>query len=418
MWGEMNIFFHLFPFFHHFLLSLTAKENLNLLNITTMFNVNAHLHTPYSFSAFSSIDQALDMAWRASLKAACINDFYTAAGYREWQYGCDMRRIYPMFGIEFISLNEDDQKNGLRVNDPANPGRTYISGKGMACPMELDEYHKALLDSVVKASNKQVEQMCKKVNEILKTGNAGFLLNVRGIKRNLTSGIFRERHLAKAIRMEAYKYFSESEEALRVFFRDFFGGKDLKSNITDLAGVENEIRANMLKAGGRAFVAETPEAFLPTKTVCEIILAGKGIPTYPFLADDVNGAYTDFENNLERVAAQLTERGFHSVEFISTRNDANLLEKYASYLYDQGFIVTLGSEHNTPAMEPIKLFARNGVPLSDKLMDINFNGASVIAAHQYFSLFRCGGYLDKNGNADRNQREFYERVGRDLILNR
>jgi hypothetical protein len=27
-----------------------------------MVDVNAHLHTPYSFSAFNDIDQALDMA--------------------------------------------------------------------------------------------------------------------------------------------------------------------------------------------------------------------------------------------------------------------------------------------------------------------------------------------------------------------
>src|SRR5690606_32310859 len=96
----------------------------------------------------------------------------------------------------------------------------------------------------------------------------------------------------------------------------------------DIAGVENEIRGNLLKAGGAAFVAEDPKAFLPVKTVQEIILAGGGIPTYPFLADDAKGAYTDFEGDLERVAEELTQRGFHSVEFITTRNGVELLEKY------------------------------------------------------------------------------------------
>ena len=151
------------------------------------------------------------------------------------------------------------------------------------------------------------------------------------------------------------------------------------------------------------------------QTVCEIILAGGGIPTYPFLADDANGGYTDFENDLERVAIQLTERGFHSVEFITTRNDVNLLEKYAGYLYEKGFVVTFGSEHNTPAMEPIELFARNNTPLTEKLMKINFEGACVIAAHQQLVSQGQRGYVDEKGNADRSKRDEFVKLGKELI---
>ena len=63
------------------------------------------------------------------------------------------------------------------------------------------------------------------------------------------------------------------------------------------------------------------------ESVQAIILAGGGIPTYPFLADDAKGGYTDFEANPEEAAKELTERGFHSVEFITTRNGVELLEK-------------------------------------------------------------------------------------------
>ncbi|MBP1664297.1 MAG: hypothetical protein H6Q19_1437 [Bacteroidetes bacterium] len=197
--------------------------------------------------------------------------------------------------------------------------------------------------------------MCAKLNELLRANDAGFSLDFKWIKNELTKGSVRERHLAKSLRIE----------------------------INDVAGVENEIRANLLKAGGAAFVPEDAKAFLPMQTVCEIILAGGGIPTYPFLADDAKGGYTDFENDLQRVAKQLTERGFHSVEFITTRNEVNLLEKYAEYLYEQGFVVMFGSEHNTPAMEPVELFARNNTPLTEKLMKINFEGSCVVATHQH-----------------------------------
>jgi hypothetical protein len=58
------------------------------------------------------------------------------------------------------------------------------------------------------------------------------------------------------------------------------------------------------------------------------------------------------------------------------------LERYAGWLWDNGFVVTFGSEHNTPAMEPVKLLARGGVELTPTLKELNYKGACVVAAHQ------------------------------------
>lgn len=380
--------------------------------------VNAHLHTPFSFSAFRDIDDALDRAVTEQVKVVGINDFYTAEGYKEWADGCRKRGLYPLFGIEFISLNEEDQKAGLRVNDPGNPGRTYISGKGLLQPFKLDEPYASQLTNVRTEANKQVEAMCEKLNGILTGKNAGFILDIDWIKGNLTKGSVRERHLAKALRLKVYENCGDNPTCIKNLLKEIFDGKELKSDTENLAGIENEIRANLLKSGGSAFVPETAEAFLPMQTVCKIILAAGGIPTYPFLADDAHGNYTDFERDLEHTAKQLTERGFHSVEFITTRNDMNLLEKYATYLHNQGFIVTLGSEHNSPSMEPIELFARNKTPLSDKLIRINYEGACVIVAHQYLVAQGLSGYVDKQGKADRSKRGEFVKLGDELIRNR
>jgi len=323
--------------------------------------------------------------------------------------------LYPLFGIEFISLNEADQKAGLRVNDPANPGRTYLSGKGMSYPFRLDEPYASQLSTVVLESNRQVERMCEKLNDLLRNKQLGFTLDVDQIKQELTRGLLRERHLARALRMKLYDHCNNKESQIREQLTTLFDGKQLRSAIDDHADMENEIRANLLKAGGAAFVPEEPAAFLSMETVCRIICAGGGIPTYPFLADDPKREYTDFEGDLERVAEQLTEREFHSVEFITTRNDVKLLEKYASYLYEQGFVVTFGSEHNTPAMEPIELFARNHVPLTERLKQINYDGACVIAAHQHVVAQGLEGYVDSKGRADRSKREEFMKLGDALI---
>lgn len=379
--------------------------------------VNAHLHTPYSFSAFGQLAEALDRAQAEGIKVVGINDFYTTEGYQEWADGCKQRNLYPLFNIELISLNQADQQAGLRVNDPGNPGRTYLSGKGLAHPFQLSEPFATQLAEVVAESNAQVEAMCSRVNEMLQEIQAGFEIDIQWLKNTLTKGMIRERHLAKAIRLKVYEACSQDVDKIKTMLQKLFGGKELKSAINDEAGVENEIRGNMLKAGGGAFVPEDPKAFLPMHTVCQIILAGGGIPTYPFLADDAKGGYTDFESDLEKVTQQLTERGFHSVEFITTRNGVELLEKYASYLHEQGFVVTFGSEHNTPAMEPIGLFARNSTPLTDKLMQINYEGACVIAAHQHLVAQGLRGYVDANGNADRSKRNEFVKLGDELIQN-
>ncbi|MHB9056899.1 MAG: PHP domain-containing protein [Paludibacteraceae bacterium] len=383
----------------------------------SMIKVNAHMHTPYSFSAFNDVDDALDRASAQDVKVVGINDFYTTEGYAEWAEGCKKRNMVPLFNIEFISLNKKDQKAGLRVNDPGNPGRTYLSGKGLSYPFSLAEPYASKLNGVRNEANLQVKAICTKLNEILKNKGIGFTLEIHWIKANLTKGSIRERHLAKALRLKAYEKCGNDDASIKKLFQELFGGKELKSKTADFAGVENEIRGNLLKAGGDAFVPETAKAFLPMQTVCDIILAAGGIPTYPFLADDVNGNYTDFEGNLEQAAVQLTERGFHSVEFITTRNDIRLLERYASYLYDKGFVVTFGSEHNTPAMEPIELFARKSTPLTDKLMKINYEGACVVVAHQHVVAQGLRGYVDENGHADRSKRGEFVKLGDEIIRN-
>ena len=352
------------------------------MNMKTIIDVNAHLHTPYSFSAFKDVRQALDMAAAEGVGVVGINDFYSLDGYREWNDECAARHLYPMFNIEFISLNSEDQAAGLRVNDPNNPGRTYLSGKGLAYPVVLSGKEAQMLADVRAESNAQVERMCAKLNAHLDAVKAGFNIDFKYVVKELTRGSVRERHLAKALRMAVDANADKIEDRLSLYER-IFGGQPLKSAPDNEAAVENEIRSKLLKAGGAAFVPEDSKAFLPMETVCQIIKAAGGIPTYPFLADDAKGNFTDFEGDLQKAADTLKKRGIKSVEFITTRNTTAVLEEYSGYLQDEGFIVTFGSEHNTPALEPIRLHTRdNAEGLSEKLRETNYRGACAVAAHQ------------------------------------
>ncbi len=345
----------------------------------SIIDVNAHMHTPYSFSAFSGVQQALDMALEEKVGVVGINDFYSMDGYGQWNDGCRERGLCPMFNIEFISLNSEDQAAGLRVNDPNNPGRTYLSGKGLAFPVTLGGKPAALLAEVRTESNLQVEKMCAKLNAHLDAVGAGISVNFDHVRDDLACGLVRERHLAKALRL-AVEESSEADKA--ALYARIFNGTPLKASAGNAAAVENEIRSRLLKSGGAAFVPEDPKAFLPMQTVQDIISAAGGIPTYPFLGDDAKGCFTDFEGDLQKAADTLKKRGIRSAEFITTRNTTAVLEEYSDFLQDEGFIVTFGSEHNTPAMEPVRLRTRDAEVLSEKLRRINYRGACAVVAHQ------------------------------------
>jgi hypothetical protein len=378
-------------------------------------NVNAHLHTPFSFSAFEKLTDALEMASDENVQIVGINDFYTTNGFEEWGTETLKRHLYPLFNMELISLQKEDQELGIRVNDPNNPGRTYISGKGLCCPPRLKEPFASQLAEVVAESNRQVKEMCDKLKKLLKEKESEIELDFEVMEKMLTKGLVRERHLAKYLRMSIYIHFKNEATDIKEFLEKIFNGKNLKSDIFDFAGVENEIRGNLLKAGGPAFVPEDPKAFLPLESVCRIILSAGGIPTYPFLGDDAKGEFTDFEKDVVRAAEILKQRGIYSVEFITTRNSLETLEKYAGYLYENGFIVTFGTEHNTPAMEPILPKARNNTPLSGILKEINYKSACVIAAHQEKIKKGEDGYVDQTGNVNIDKREDFIKRGDELI---
>ena len=379
-----------------------------------VLDVNAHIHTPYSFSAFENISQIFEMATAEKVSVLGINDFYTTDGYGEFNEQAEKSNVFPLFNIEFIGLNQEDQKNGIRVNDPNNPGRTYFSGKGLAFPVKLEEPYASQLNSVKAETLKQVEEMVAKTNGILKDMGEDFSLSMAEIFEKYAVDQVRERHIAKVIRIKAYaKYAAVSER--KAFFKALYGGKDSTVDLNDINAIENEIRGALLKAGGRAFVEEDPKAFLDVTDVKNIILKAGGIPTYPLLADDKNGGYTDFEEDKERLLSVLKERGIYSIEFIPGRNGLQLLKEYVEFFWANKVVVTLGTEHNTPALIPIKIDTRGGVDMDDSLKAINYAGACVTAAHQYLVAKGEAGYVNADGVAKQDQLDEFVTLGKAVI---
>jgi hypothetical protein len=377
-------------------------------------DVNAHIHTPYSFSAFTDISQVFEMARLEKISALGINDFFVTDGYEPFHDASLINNIFPLFNIEFIALLREEQQAGKRVNDPNNPGRCYFCGKGLDYPFRLNNAPLAKLASVVEESQEQVRTMLVKLNEWFRKTGAGIELNFEDIRVRYAKNLVRERHLAKAVRIAVFEKFTDETHRKNLFMR-IFGGRTPGSGMDDLAGLENEIRSILLKAGGKAFVEEDESAFLDLGQLIDIIIDAGGIPCYPVLLDDRNGHYTEYEQNYEELYRELLNRNIGCIELIPGRNDADHLHKFVEYFDRQGFVILMGTEHNTPEMIPLTCTSRGNKPLDNYLRRISYEGACVVAAHQYMRARDQKGYVNTRGIPAMHDRHAYVALGNAVI---
>ena len=75
-----------------------------------------------------------------------------------------------------------------------------------------------------------------------------------------------------------------------------------------------------------------------------------------------------------------------------------------NFFIKKDFIITFGTEHNTPEMIPLTVTTRGSVPLDESLKKIAWEGACVIAAHQYLRADGRQGYVLPDGTHSVKQR--------------
>jgi len=380
---------------------------------STIPDINGHIHSPHSFSAFSSIGQPFEMAVKEGVSVLGLNDFYTTDGYNEFAEMAKKHKVFPLFNIEFMALQKDLQEAGVRVNDPSNPGRTYFSGKGLRQPAQMRENSAQKIKQIQEESNRQTYQMVEKLNAFFAEKGIDIQFDAAELKSRLAKNLFRERHIAQAIRIAVFEK-EDTDLGRTQLLNTIFEGKPIESAIDDFAGLENEIRGQLLKAGGAAFVPEDPKAFLSLEEVQEIIIDAGGIPCYPVLLDFGNGNFTDFEADKENLLKELKSKNVFSIELIPARNNPDILKNFVRFFRKNGFVITFGSEHNTPKLDPIKLKLGGGAELDEELKQINFEGTVVIAAHQYLVAKGEEGYL-KNGRAKIHEKAAFVELGKAVI---
>jgi hypothetical protein len=390
------------------------KKKLQDKTFPAYREVNGHIHTPYSFSAFSDMETIFSMSREEKIVSLGINDFYVTDGYDSFHKGCVDNKIFPLFNIEFIGLMKDEQKKGIRINDPNNPGRIYFSGKGLDYPFHTGFMLRKQLKNVIRESQDQIKAMIVKLNKLIRNENPTLSLSYETIKKRYAHDLVRERHIAKALRILAAENYTSPEEQL-AFIEKLYGGKKSRFTTSDTSALENEIRSNLLKSGGAAFVEETESSFLEISKIINIILKAGGIPCYPVLLDDPSGKCTEFEENPERLYHSLKKLGVCCIELIPGRNDLDILKNFVEFFHKRGFLITFGTEHNTPEMIPLTVSTRGSVPLDTELKKIAWEGACIVAAHQYLRAAGRQGYVLADGKMCTDQNKDLAELGQTVI---
>src|SRR3972149_4686158 len=110
--------------------------------------VNAHIHLPPNFSAFDSVAQAVALAAEQRIGVLGVSNYYDYDVYGEFVERARGRGIFPLFGLEIISMQAELRDAGVKVNDPGNPGKTYICGKGITRFDSMTPEAKRLIDVI------------------------------------------------------------------------------------------------------------------------------------------------------------------------------------------------------------------------------------------------------------------------------
>ena len=185
MVSNKNNFLSAFPEPDFLLSQYTASED------PYVPEVNGHVHSPYSFSAFRDIEQAFQLALEQDVSILGINDFYTTKAFQSFHDLAVRYGIFPLFNVEFIGLSAREQKQGIRINDPNNPGRIYLCGKGLKFPVAFHDESQILIEQLIQSNNHHCSLMISKVNNLLRNVNFPGVITLSEImlKVFVTSGI-------------------------------------------------------------------------------------------------------------------------------------------------------------------------------------------------------------------------------------
>jgi hypothetical protein len=384
--------------------------------------VNAHIHLPPNFSAFESVRQAVELASVQGIGVLGASNYYDFSVYADLASEARMRRIFPLFGLEIIALLKDLAAAGVLINDPGNPGKMYICGKGIIRFGPMTPVAQDLMTRIRRNDEARMRRMVQQIEAIfaasgVKTGLTAdeIIDGVVGRHRVDKEAVcLQERHIAQSFQEALFELFPQEK---RIEKLTSILGVPPKAAPDNRVKVQNEIRTHLMKMGKPAFI---PESFVSFSEAYRLILELGGIPCYPTLADGT-WPICAYEDPPEKLVEVFLSNKIYCAEFIPIRNRPEMLERYVRVVRAAGLVITGGTEHNTPDLIPLEPTCIGGAPVPEAIKEIFWEGACIVAAHQFLRLHGRCGYVDDAGELnpafdDREPRiDHFRRLGAAVI---
>lgn len=345
---------------------------------------NLHVHLPPNFGSIQSIDDAIAHAKQEQIVVLGASNYYDHTIYAAFAQAAVKAGITPVFGVEVLTMDETLQAGGILTNDPKNPGKLYLCGKGLTRFDDLDDATRVIWQKIRSGDAQRIEQMIDKLNQIDFLAQRGICLQYDAIAQSVAAEkrvpvhtvFLQERHVVQALQQAIWKKIPEKD---RIAWLQQLYGVQNAIDAANVVKVQNDLRTYLLKQGRAAYI---DECFVSPEEAARLILGLGGYVSYPALLDGAP-SISPFEGPPEVLVEHLLEREIPAAEVIPTRNDLDTLTLYVKTLRAHGIAVGAGTEHNDAVWLPLLPHCQRNAPLSDELLRIFWEGACVAAAHQY-----------------------------------
>ena len=373
-------------------------------------NVNLHYHSFFSYNAchYSPIRIAWE-ARRAGLYAAAICDFDALDGLAEFcEAGLDLslRTSVHLETRTFVRSYA-----AREINSPGEPGVAYIMGAGFGfLPLGSEsDYLDFLKKNAADRNRGLIERINRKMPEI----SLDYAADVLPLT---PAGVATERHIVSAYTRRAAEAFP-SEEALISFWSGVLGRRREETEDLMGNGLEELVRARLVKRGGWGYQQPGPGTFPPVEDFLRWVTSCRAIPMVAWLdgtsagEEDPHELLGDFRAMGAAALNIIPDRNWNLTDSAERRLKLGKLREIIEAAETLHFPINIGTEMN-----------KAGLPFADDLggrtlapfREVFLRGARILTGHSLLLRYARVSYVDDNGKIPEGlvrKNSFFESVG-------
>ncbi|KKL14414.1 hypothetical protein LCGC14_2515920 [marine sediment metagenome] len=350
--------------------------------------INLHVHTNESFSYFRSPAEAVWHAYNQGVEYYGINDHYTIDGHGEFRSACKIMRLKAAFSVEAVAMDADRHKRNRRFNDPDNPGRIYIIGKGVVRDLEEGSREHKTLQTMRDSIRERNSKITEKMDQFCEEKGCPINFRYSDVRALTPRGNTTERHVAQAFCEKINSLYKETNLKLDIY-KKLLNTEIDEDTLEDTAQLQTIVRAKLVKSGMPCYVEENSSAFTTIKNLVGIHRKYGTIPSYGLMG----GPITEEEEDLEELVDTVTGFGMYAFDMFEFRTELNRAKDIIEIAAHNGIPVFIGTEHNTKTLLPLT----GEIGKAPGSYEYLKKSADFLLGHQLLSEL-CGfGYLTEGG---------------------